>query len=158
LFRVNSKGAFNVPAGDYKNPKICDGQNLVEVSKVLQKAEIKNASFEQVVEDYKPYGFVYFDPPYRPISKTAGFTSYSTYNFNDKDQAQLAKVFRKLHQKGAKVMLSNSDPKNIDPQDHFFDDLYSEFQIKRIPAKRAINSNPAKRGAINEIVVMNYTD
>lgn len=156
LYRVNSKGDFNSPAGDYKNPKICDEQNLTAVNKVLQIAEIKKADFKEVLHDLKAKSIVYFDPPYRPISKTASFKAYAKDNFDDRAQQQLAEVFQTLDKKGAKVMLSNSDPKNNDPKDNFFDELYEQYHILRVPAKRMINSNAAKRGAINEIVVTNY--
>ncbi|KAF0237570.1 MAG: DNA adenine [Prolixibacteraceae bacterium] len=156
LFRLNQKGEFNVPAGRYKNPMILDEQNLVNVSKLLEKAEIKHAGFKIVEHGIKADSFVYFDPPYRPISKTSGFTSYSKFKFEDTEQRQLADLFHRLHNRGIKLMLSNSDPKNIDPDDHFFDEIYKEFKIARIPARRMINSNAAKRVAINEIVVTNY--
>lgn len=156
LFRLNQKGEFNVPAGRYKNPKILDVQNLVNVSKLLETAEIKHAGFETVEHDIKDNSFVYFDPPYRPISKTSDFTAYSKFKFEDVEQRQLADLFHRLHNKGVKQMLSNSDPKNINPDDHFFDEMYKDFNIYRVPARRMINSNPAKRDAINEIIVTNY--
>lgn len=157
LYRVNSKGEFNSPAGAYDNPTICDEQNLLAVHNVLQIAEIKKADFRQVISDLKEKSFVYFDPPYRPISKTSNFKSYNKQNFADNEQIELAKLFKELHKKGMKVMLSNSDPKNINPSDNFFDEIYSEFNILRVPARRMINSNPAKRGTINEIVITNYS-
>lgn len=157
LYRVNSKGEFNSPAGDYDNPTICDEQNLLAVHQVLQIAEIKKADFKEIVTDLKTNSFVYFDPPYRPISKTANFKSYNNQNFTDNEQIQLSKLFKELDKEGIKVMLSNSDPKNIDPSDNFFDELYSDFNIIRVPAKRIINSDPTKRGSINEIVVTNYS-
>jgi len=156
LFRFNKAGEFNVPAGRYKNPKILDEQNLIQVSNLLKIAEIKNAGFETVEQDIVENSFVYFDPPYRPISKTAGFTSYSKFKFEDAEQRQLAILFNRLSQKGIKQMLSNSDPKNIDPTDNFFDEMYKDFSISRIPARRMINSNASKRDAINEIIVTNY--
>src|SRR3989339_231514 len=156
LFRVNSKGEFNSPAGDYDNPKICDEQNLIAVSKVLEIAEIKRANFTEIINDLKSKSFVYFDPPYRPISKTASFTSYSKFDFTDTQQLNLAKTFIQLDKKGSKVMLSNSDPRNINPQDNFFDDMYKNYNIFRVPARRMINSNASKRGETNEIVVTNY--
>jgi DNA adenine methylase len=157
LYRVNSKGEFNSPAGDYDNPTICDEQNLMAVHQVLQIAEIKKADFRQVVADLKEKSFVYFDPPYRPISKTANFKSYSKQDFADNEQIELSKLFRDLDKEGIKVMLSNSDPKNNNPTDNFFDDIYSDYNILRVPARRMINSDPTKRGAINEIVVTNYS-
>jgi DNA adenine methylase len=159
LFRVNSKGLFNTPVGDYDNPKICDENNLKNVSKLLEIAEVRKADFTDLPKIIKKQAFVYFDPPYRPISKTANFKSYSNSSFGDEKQKQLADIFIELSKKGHKVMLSNSDPKNYDPNDDFFDNLYTRFnniRIERIPAKRLINSNPSKRGIINEIVVTNY--
>jgi DNA adenine methylase len=156
LFRLNQKGGFNVPAGRYKNPKILDERNLVNVSKLLSVAEIKHAGFAAVENDIKENSFVYFDPPYRPISKTSDFTAYSKFKFEDAEQRHLADLFHRLHYKGIKQMLSNSDPKNINPDDHFFDEIYSEFNIYLIPARRMINSKPDKRDVINEIIVTNY--
>jgi DNA adenine methylase len=157
LYRVNSTGEFNSPAGDYDNPTICDEQNLLAVHQVLQIAEIKKADFKEIVTDLKANSFVYFDPPYRPISKTASFNTYSKHHFADNQQVQLAELFKQLDKKGTQVMLSNSDPKNNDPTDNFFDDIYSDYNITRVPAKRLINSDPTKRGTINEIVVTNYS-
>ena len=157
LYRVNSKGEFNSPAGDYDNPTICDEQNLLAVHQVLQIAEIKKADFKEIVTDLKAKSFVYFDPPYRPISKTASFNTYSKHHFADNQQVQLAELFKQLDKKGTQVMLSNSDPKNNDPSDNFFDDIYSDYYITRVPARRIINSDPTKRGTINEIVVTNYS-
>ena len=157
LYRINSKGEFNVPAGRYANPRILDEVNLRNVSDILQNVEIKVGSFQ----DFKDYmsdekTFFYFDPPYRPISKTASFTSYSKDVFTDKEQEKLCEVFKDLDKKGHYVMLSNSDPKNHDPNDNFFDDLYRDYNIYRVPARRMVNSDPKKRGAINEIIVTNY--
>lgn len=156
LYRVNSKGEFNTPAGDYKNPTICDENNLQAVSKVLTIANIKKADFTQVKKDLKASSFVYFDPPYRPISKTASFTSYSKKQFGDEEQKLLADLFGFITNKGGLAMLSNSDPKNNNPKDDFFDKLYKEYNLTRVPAKRVINSVASKRGSINEIVVTNY--
>lgn len=156
LYRVNSKGAFNTPAGEYANPTICDEYNLLAVSKLLEAATIQLADFRQVKKDLRPGSFVYFDPPYRPISKTASFTAYSSQSFTDEEQKALKELFVHIDNKGEQAMLSNSDPRNADPNDNFFDELYTDFTILRIPAKRMINSNAAKRGNINEIVVTNY--
>lgn len=156
LYRVNLKGEFNSPAGDYENPTICDEQNLQAVHQVLQKAEIKKADFRQIVTDIKDKSFVYFDPPYRPISKTANFKSYTKFDFADKEQIELSEIFKKIDHQGADVMLSNSDPKNTNPNDNFFDEIYKEYNIIRVPARRMINSDPKKRGEIREIVVTNY--
>jgi len=156
LFRFNSKGGFNSPMGRYKNPKILDEQNLLKVSKLLEIATIKKADFKEIKNDIKNNSFVYFDPPYRPISKTSSFTSYNKFNFKDDEQVQLASLFYELNQQGHKLMLSNSDPKNIDPNDDFFETIYSNFNITKVDAKRSINSNGTKRNSIKEIVVTNY--
>jgi DNA adenine methylase len=156
LFRFNQKGEFNVPAGRYKNPKILDESNLLNVSKLLSVAEIRNAGFETIENGVKENSFVYFDPPYRPISKTSAFTAYSKFKFGDEEQKQLAALFNRLNKMGIKQMLSNSDPKNNDLGDNFFDELYCQYNISRIPARRMINSDATKRNAINEIVVTNY--
>lgn len=156
LFRLNQRGEFNTPAGDYKNPMICDAGNLHSVATALQKAEIIRGDFRQVETDMHAPAFVYFDPPYRPISKTASFTAYSRHAFGDKEQQELAKTFGALAKDGAKVMLSNSDPKNENKQDHFFDDLYENWYIHRVQARRAINSNAKKRGTIKELIITDY--
>lgn len=157
LFRLNSKGEFNVPHGRYKNPKILDADNLIAVSKLLQIADIEVGDFEICERSIKPGTFIYFDPPYRPISKTASFTSYSKSEFGDREQIRLASFFRYLHKKyDIKMMLSNSDPKNENLKDDFFEKLYEGFNIHRVAANRMINSNAKKRGRINEIVITNY--
>ncbi|MEA5570058.1 DNA adenine methylase [Calothrix sp. UHCC 0171] len=156
LFRVNSKGYFNVPVGRYKNPKICNKENLFSVSEVLKKAVIKLGDFELSKQFSDSSTFTYFDPPYRPISKTSNFTSYSENNFSDTEQLKLSRLFKQLDAIGVKLMLSNSDPKNQDQNDNFFDDIYSEYKIERIKAARSINSNSSKRGEIKELLIMNY--
>jgi DNA adenine methylase len=156
LFRVNSKGEFNVPFGDYKNPKICDADNLRSVSALLQKTEIELGDFTASEKFVDSSTFVYFDPPYRPSNKTASFTSYSKFEFGDEAQKRLAEYYALLSKKKAKLMLSNSDPKNENPDDHFFEDLYKEFRIERVDASRMINSDGKKRGKIKELVIVNY--
>jgi len=158
LYRVNSEGNFNSPVGKYKNPSICDEDNLLAVSKVLAIAELKMGDFSTILSDLKNKNssFVYFDPPYRPISKTSNFTNYNGNRFDDKQQKLLSAVFSALDKSGVFVMLSNSDPKNTNPNDTFFDDLYKDYNIFRVPAKRIINSVASKRGLINEIIVTNY--
>ncbi len=157
LFRFNLKGGFNSPMGRYKNPTIVDQPNLLKVAKLLQKAVIRNVDFRMIEKDIdKDSGFVYFDPPYRPISRTSSFTAYSKFSFNDEEQQELAKLFRKLDKKGHLLMLSNSDPKNKNPVDDFFDKLYADYTISRVDAKRSINSKAANRKAIKEIIVTNY--
>jgi len=156
LFRVNKKGYFNVPFGDYKNPKICNTNNLILASKLLQRATIECSDFSQIQRLATPKTFIYFDPPYRPLSKTSSFKSYSQFDFNDEDQKRLANFYRDLHRQGTKLMLSNSDPKNNDDNDHFFDELYAGFKIYRIQANRMINAKASKRGAISELLITNY--
>ncbi len=158
LFRVNKKGYFNVPFGDYKNPKICNVDNLLLASKLLKKVTINCADFNNIQNIVNNKTFVYFDPPYRPLSKTASFKSYSQFDFNDDEQKRLANFYTTLDKQGAKLMLSNSDPKNIDINDNFFDELYSEFQINRLTANRMINSKVDKRGSISELLITNYED
>lgn len=158
LFRVNSRGEYNVPFGKYKNPKICDQENLIAVSKVLESVNILCVDYKDIESLVDEYSLVYFDPPYRPLTKTASFTSYSKDNFNDEDQKRLGEFYRKLDSNHAKLMLSNSDPKNIDENDNFFDELYEGFNIYRIKANRMINSKASGRKAINELLITNYNN
>ena len=155
LYRVNKKGLFNVPMGDYKNPKICDEENLINISKKLKNVDIIYGDYKKSYDFVDENTFVYFDPPYRPLNQTSSFTSYTEYTFGDKEQVELSEYFKLLNEKGAKLLLSNSDPKNENIEDNFFDDLYKEFDISRIEASRAINSNGEKRGKITEILVNN---
>ena len=155
LYRVNKKGLFNVPMGDYKNPKICDEENLINISKKLKNVDIIYGDYKKSYDFIDKNTFVYFDPPYRPLNQTSSFTSYTEYTFEDKEQIELSEYFKLLNKKGAKLLLSNSDPKNENIEDNFFDDLYKEFDINRIEANRSINSNGGKRGKITEILVSN---
>jgi DNA adenine methylase len=157
LYRTNKKGEFNVPFGKYKNPKILDQENLIAVANKLKNVNIYSGDFE--ISKNFPLDeetLIYFDPPYRPISKTSSFTSYSANDFDDNEQIRLKKFFDYVTSKGAKAILSNSDPKNFDPNDSFFDNLYKNYIIERIFAKRSINSNSEKRGYIREILIRNY--
>ena len=156
LFRVNKAGFFNVPTGDYKNPTICNEDNLRSVSSVLKKAEIICCDFETSKDYITETTLVYLDPPYRPLSSTASFTSYSKEDFGNEEQIRLAEFCKQIHGRGAKFLLSNSDPKNEDPKDHFFEDKYKGFVIDRVKATRAINCKPAGRGKIHELIVSNY--
>lgn len=156
LFRVNRKGEFNVPFGRYKNPDILNKENLTEVAAVLKNTKILYGDFTRCREFVDDHTFVYFDPPYRPLNPTSSFTSYSKNGFYDGDQVRLVDFFKELDEKGAKVMLSNSDPKNENPDDSFFDDLFSEYYIERVPARRKINCNGTRRGNINELIITNY--
>ena len=154
IYRVNSKGEFNVPMGRYKNPSIYDESNILNISKLIKKTTIVNDSYEASKNHITNGSFVYLDPPYRPITETS-FTSYTKSNFNDTNQKQLANFYEKISV-DANVLLSNSDPKNKDVNDNFFDELYGNFTIKRVPAKRFVNRDGNNRGPINEILVCNY--
>ncbi len=156
LYRVNKKGEFNVPHGKYKNPTILDENNLLNVSTVLQNVKLYSADFEQMGKYVDDKTFVYLDPPYRPLDATANFTSYNKSEFNDVEQKRLKKFYDKLKDKGAKLLLSNSDPKNTDENDDFFDELYNDYNIKRVYANRMINSNGNKRGMVTELLISNY--
>lgn len=156
LFRLNSKGEFNVPAGKYKNPTICDSENLKAVADVLKNTEIYHRDFSEYENSIDSNTFIYFDPPYRPLNKTSNFTSYSQQIFNDAEQIRLRDFFKSLDQKGALMLMSNSDPKNQDIEDNFFETAYAGYRIERVKAVRSINSNSLKRKAINELLIMNY--
>ena len=156
LYRVNSKGLYNVPMGSYKNPLICDIENILAVSEKLQNIKIHCGDFRESASFIDADTFVYFDPPYRPISNTSGFTSYNQDAFTDEQQKDLAAYYRELSKKGCKLLLSNSDPKNYDEADDFFDDLYAGFRIDRVDAVRMINSKATGRGKIRELLIYNY--
>ena len=152
MYRVNSKGEFNVPFGKYTNPVICDEENLRKVSKALQKVTIKNQDYKNVLKKAKQGDFIYFDPPYYPVSKTASFTSYTKDSFLEQEQTELRDTFVELHKRGCFVMLSNSDTP-------FINTLYAGIKgvkVSKVAAGRAINSNGAKRGKISEVLVTNY--
>ncbi len=156
LYRLNRKGEFNVPFGKYKNPVICDADNLIEVNRALRDTEIICADFEESKKYIRQNTLVYLDPPYRPLNNTSNFTSYNEEGFDDYDQIRLANFFKEMDNIGAFLMLSNSDPKNENQEDDFFDRLYEGFVIERVKAKRCINSNADKRGDINELIIRNY--
>lgn len=153
LYRVNLKGLFNVPIGSYKNPNIVNEKNLREANELLDGVTIKLQPFEKSLENVKQGDFVYFDPPYYPLSKTANFTSYTKNAFLDEEQNKLADVYHEMDQLDCKLMLSNSDTP-------FIHNLYSGngYRVEKVQARRMINSNASKRGAIDEVLVMNYLD
>lgn len=155
LYRVNKKGEYNVPMGDYKNPKICDEKNLMNVAKALQNVVIVCGDYSKSKVFIDNDTFVYIDPPYRPLTQTASFTGYQTQDFNDDEQIRLANFIKEIDKKGAKVLLSNSDPKNANQEDNFFDDLYNEYKIHRVYATRMINSKGGSRGKISELLICN---
>jgi len=149
LYRVNSKGKFNVPMGNYKNPGIFNEEELREISKLLQKDDIKALQFYDAVKDVNKGDFIYFDPPYYPLKKES-FTTYTKEQFLEKEQKMLAELFKELDKKGCKVMLSNSDTP-------FIKELYKEYNISFVKANRMINCDATKRGKVNEVVVTNYS-
>lgn len=156
LFRVNRKGAFNVPMGAYKNPMICDEANLRAVSEKLQNVIIVCGDYRDSADFIDEHTFVYFDPPYRPLTDTSSFTAYTENLFNDEEQIELARFVDAMDKKGAKIVVSNSDPKNANEEDEFFDEIYSAHTIKRVEASRMINSNSAARGKIKELLISNF--
>lgn len=156
LYRVNGKGLYNVPMGSYKNPPICDDDNIRLISGLLQNVEIKCGDYSQCVDFIDKNTFVYIDPPYRPLSETSSFTSYAKAEFGDEQQIQLGHFMELISQNGAKIVASNSDPKNTNENDNFFDDIYKKFVINRVAASRMINSNSKGRGSINELLICNY--
>ena len=156
LFRVNKKGFFNVPMGAYKNPLICDEDNLRAVSEKLQNVTIVCGDYKKSKELIDKNTFVYFDPPYRPITETSSFTAYTENLFNDEEQIELAKFVNEMHKRGAKILVSNSDPKNSDTADDFFENIYASYRIKRVEATRMINCNGEARGKIKELLISNF--
>ncbi len=156
LYRLNSRGEFNVPMGRYKIPRILDAQNLRAASRLLQHAFFHYGDFETIERWVDIKTLVYFDPPYRPISSTAHFRSYAMAPFDDHQQLRLANFYRRLDSIGAKLMLSNSDPQNVDPNDNFFQQAYAGFRIERVNARRNINSVSERRGSISELLILNY--
>lgn len=156
LYRVNRKGDYNVPMGAYKNPLICNEHNLKAVFKKLQNVKIVCGDYKESGDFIDNKTFVYLDPPYRPLTPTANFTSYTEGMFDDENQLELAKFVQELDKRGAKIVASNSDPKNTNENDNFFDDAYRRQKIRRVSATRMINRNSAKRGKINELLISNF--
>ena len=158
LYRVNSKGEFNVPHGKYSNPRICDETTLRADSVLLQKVEILCGDFAQTGEYAGQNVLYYFDPPYRPLTETSAFTSYATGGFDDAEQTRLRDFCDEIARNKSMFVASNSDPKNVDSEDRFFDKLYEMFNIKRVSAARMINSKADGRGAISEIMISNVAN
>lgn len=154
MYRVNKSGQFNVPFGRYNNPQICDAENLRRVANVLINTQITSKSYKYVLDEAKAGDFIYFDPPYYPVSKTASFTSYSNDVFLEREQEQLRDTFVELHKRGCFVMLSNSSTP-------FIESLFAPYQkngitIHRVEAGRNINSKVSGRGKVFEMLVMNF--
>ncbi|MBQ6472999.1 MAG: DNA adenine methylase [Victivallales bacterium] len=156
LYRVNSKGQYNVPFGKAVNPLICDEATIRADSEALKKVEVLCGDFERVANFISPAAFFYFDPPYRPLTQTSAFTAYSKHGFGDEQQIRLANFTKRLAKAGNQWLLSNSDPHNTNECDNFFDDLFSGFNIQRVDAMRIINSKADKRGKITELLIRNY--
>ena len=156
LYRVNRKGEFNVPAGRSKNPLICDEKNILEVSEALENTTIETADYSDCEDLITKDSLVYLDPPYRPLNNTSSFNGYSKELFDDNCQIELGEFYKIISEKEAKAILSNSDPKNTNPNDDFFEKIYKDYNIHEVSAKRFINSKGDGRGPIKEILVTNY--
>lgn len=156
LYRVNRNNKFNVPIGSYKKPTICDVENILAVSESLKKVEILTGDYQQTLELAERPALFYFDPPYKPLSKTSSFNSYTKDDFNDDEQIRLRDFCKKLDSLNHYWILSNSDLKGKDINDNFFDEIYDNFNINRVFAKRSINANPEKRGVLKELLITNY--
>jgi DNA adenine methylase len=155
LYRVNRKNEYNVPMGAYKRPTICDKDNILAVSNVLQKVDILCGDYEDTLNYASKNTLFYFDPPYKPLCGTSSFNSYAKDEFNDQEQIRLKNFCTKLDRLNHTWVLSNSDVKGKDVHDNFFDDLYSNFNIQRVEARRSINANPEKRGTLKELLITN---
>jgi len=155
LYRVNKKNQFNVPIGSYKKPLICNEDNLKSVSSALQKVKFLTGDFEKTLDHVNDNSIFYLDPPYKPLSETSSFNSYAKNEFNDNEQKRLKIFCDKLTSLGHNWILSNSDVKGKDPSNEFFDELYEEYKINRVVAKRSINANPNKRGLLTELLITN---
>lgn len=156
LYRVNSKNGFNVPFGKYTNPKICDEQTLYDDSRLLDRVEILNGDYSETLKYGDQNTLFYFDPPYKPISETSNFNSYSSEVFADAQQIKLKKFCDTITAQGAKFILSNSDPRSVNCNNTFFDELYGNYEIIRVNAKRNINAKGNQRGEIKELLIRNF--
>ncbi len=154
LYRVNRSGNFNVPIGSYKTPKICDEPNLRRVSEALQNVTILQGDFEQTLAYAKDNTMFYLDPPYKPLSTSSSFNAYAKDEFNDDEQRRLKNFCDTLTEQDYPWILSNSDVSQLE-ENNFFDELYDNYHINRVLAKRAINSNSGKRGNIHELLISN---
>lgn len=158
LYRVNSNGEFNVPHGKYVNPRICDADNLRACSQVLQKVEILCGDFAKTGRYAGPDTLYYFDPPYKPITETSSFTSYTRGGFDDQEQIRLRDFCDNISAAKSSFIASNSDPRNTNSEENFFDNIYNNFFIRRVSATRMINSDASGRGSISEIMISNVTN
>lgn len=158
LYRENSRGGFNVPFGRYHNPTICDESLILTDSELLKNVEILTGDYSQTRSFVDGYTFIYFDPPYRPLDATSNFNSYVKESFGDEEQIRLREFFSSVSNDGCFVMLSNSDSRSRNEEDDFFDQLYRDFIIERVYAKRSINSIASKRGTLTELLIHNYRE
>lgn len=156
LYRANRQGLFNVPKGNQANPLICNEENIRVVSAALANVQIVCGDYSESKAFIDKHTLVYLDPPYRPLKGRDSFISYTETEFDDSCQRALAGFIEEIDSKGAYIILSNSDPKNVDPEDDFFEDLYADYDVQRIYAKRKINRNVDSRGYITELLIKNY--
>ena len=156
LYRVNKKGGFNSPAGRYKNPLICDEENLRNVSRAIKNVHFSSKDYSELISVINENTFVYLDPPYKPLTDSSSFVDYTSEKFGDKEQEDLARFVQKINEKGANFLLSNSDPSSVDNKNTFFDELYQDFSIERVLAKRNINSKGERREKVNELMIFNF--
>jgi DNA adenine methylase len=158
LYRVNRDNKFNVPMGSYKRPTICDRDNILAVSEALDTVEILCGDYEETLNHADANSLFYFDPPYKPLSETSSFNSYAKDEFNDAEQIRLRDFCNKLDALNHNWILSNSDALASNLKNSFFDELYSDFKILRVNAKRSINANPNKRGVLKELLITNFSN
>lgn len=156
LYRANKNGLFNVPKGNQANPLICNTDNIRAVSTALANVQIVCDDYSASKDFIDKHTLVYLDPPYRPLKGRDSFVSYTEFEFDDSCQRALAGFIEEVNAAGAHIILSNSDPKNVDPEDDFFEDLYADYDIQRINAKRKINRYAEHRGYITELLIKNY--
>jgi DNA adenine methylase len=156
LYRVNKSNGFNVPMGSYKKPTICDKENILAVSEVLQKVEMLTGDYQETLKFAEKPALFYFDPPYKPLSNTSSFNTYAKEEFDDAEQIRLRDFCKTLDTIDHKWILSNSDVNGKDANNNFFDDIYKEFNINRVWASRNINANADKRGKLTELLITNY--
>lgn len=156
LYRANRSGLFNVPKGNQVNPLICNPANIRAVSTALSKVQIVCGDYSASREFIDKNTLVYLDPPYRPLKGRDSFISYTETEFDDSCQRELAGFIEEMDSRGAYIILSNSDPKNVDPDDDFFEEMYADYDVQRINAKRRINRNADHRGYITELLIKNY--
>jgi DNA adenine methylase len=158
LYRVNKGNSFNVPMGSYKKPTICDAENILLVSKALEKVEFLCGDYQKTLDNVGKDAFFYFDPPYKPLNETSSFNSYSKEDFNDGEQIRLRDFCNQLSDLKHRWILSNSDVDGISGENKFFDELYERYNILRVRAKRNINANSEKRGELNELLITNQSN